>query len=122
MRAYETRQIVDEQWIRLLDVDAALTARTYGPCSVSLTVAVTDPLFEANNDRWTISSTGAERTTDPADVIVDIATLSTAYMGGVAWRDLAASSLLPVEADDAVLETLDALFAIRPVGYCGSFF
>ena len=32
-RAYETRQIVDEQWLRLLDVDAALTARTYGPCS-----------------------------------------------------------------------------------------
>ena len=40
----------------------------------------------------TISANGAQRTTDPADVIVDIATLSTAYMGGVAWRDLAASS------------------------------
>ncbi|MET0909279.1 MAG: GNAT family N-acetyltransferase [Ilumatobacteraceae bacterium] len=122
VRAYETRQIIDEQWIRLLDVDAALTARSYGPCSETLTIAVTDPLLEANNDRWAISSAGARRTTEPADVIVDIATLSTAYMGGVAWRDLAASALLPTEVDDALLDRLDALFAIRPVGYCGSFF
>ena len=122
MRAYETRQIIDEQWIRLLDVGAALTARSYGPGSETLTIAVTDPLIEANNDRWAISSAGAQRTTEPADVIVDIATLSTVYMGGVAWRDLAASALLPTEVDEAVLDSLDALFAIRPVGYCGSFF
>lgn len=122
VRAYETRQIIDEQWVRLLDVDAALTARTYGPCSETLTIAVTDPLLEANNERWAISSTGACRTTEPADVVVDIGTLSTAYMGGVAWRDLAASALLPTEVDDVVLDRLDALFAIRPVGYCGSFF
>ncbi len=40
VRAYETRQISDEQWLRLLDVDAALTARTYGPCSTTVTIAV----------------------------------------------------------------------------------
>jgi len=122
VRAYETRRIDDEQWIRLLDVDAALTARSYGPGPVALTIAVTDPLFDANNDRWTISTNGAQRTTDPADVIVDIATLSTVYMGSVSWRDLAASSVLPTEVDMGVLDKLDALFAIRPVGYCGSFF
>jgi predicted acetyltransferase len=122
VRAYETRQIIDEQWIRLLDVDAALSARTYGPCSETLTIAVTDPLLAANNERWAISSSGARRTTEPADVVVDIGTLSTAYMGGVAWRDLAASALLPTEVDDVVLDRLDTLFAIRPVGYCGSFF
>ena len=85
-------------------------------------VAVTDPLFEENNDRWAISGAGATRTTDPADVIVDIATLSTVYMGGVAWRDIAASGLLPVDVDPSVLDLLDALFAHRPTGYCGSFF
>lgn len=122
VRAYETRQIVDEQWIRLLDVDAALTGRSYGPCSTTVTIAVTDPLFDDNNDRWALSGAGARRTADPADVIVDIASLSTAYMGGVAWSDMAASGLLPVEVDPSVLATLDALFAIRPVGYCGSFF
>ncbi len=45
-----------------------------------------------------------------------------AYMGGVAWRDIAASGLLPSPVDAPVLERLDALFAIRPTGYCGTFF
>ncbi len=122
VRAYETRQIADEQWVRVLDVDAALTARAYGPCSTSVTIAVSDPLIGTNNDRWAISGSGAWRTTDPADVIVDIATLSTAYMGSVAWRDIAASGLLAVDCSPATLDRLDALFAVRPAGYCGTFF
>jgi predicted acetyltransferase len=122
VRAYETRQISDEQWLRLLDVDAALTARTYGPCSTTVTIAVSDPLIEDNNDRWEISGGGAQRTSAPADLIVDISTLSTAYMGSVAWRDIAASGLLAVDASPATLELLDTLFAVRPTGYCGTFF
>ena len=122
VRAYETREISDEQWVRILDVDAALTARTYGPCSTTVTIAVSDPLIESNNDRWAISGNGAQRTTAPADVIVDIATLSTAFMGSVAWRDIAASGLLAVDVSPSTLELLDALFAVRPAGYCGTFF
>ncbi len=83
VRAYETRQVTDEQWLRLLDVDAALAARTYGPSSTTVTIAVSDPLIEENNDRWAISGSGAQRTSDPADLIVDISTLSAAYMGSV---------------------------------------
>ena len=112
VRAYETRAIVDEQWVRLLDVDAALSARTYGPCASTVTIAVTDPLIESNNDRWAISGAGAQRTSDPADIIVDIAKLSTAYMGGVAWRDIAASGLLPLDVDPSVLG--DPRLALRP--------
>lgn len=122
VRAYETRQVTDEQWLRLLDVDAALTARTYGPCRDGVTVSVTDPLFEENNERWSISSDGAARTSEPAEVVVDIASLSTVYLGGVGWNDLAASGLLPTEVDAPVLDRLDALFAVRPVGYACSFF
>jgi predicted acetyltransferase len=122
VRGYETRAIVDEQWVRLLDVGAALTARTYGPCSATVTIAVSDPLIEANNDRWAISAGGARQSADPADLVVDIATLSTAYLGGVAWRDIAASGLLTVAVDQRVLDLLDALFAVRPTGYCGTFF
>jgi predicted acetyltransferase len=122
VRAYETRSITDEQWVRLLDVDAALSARTYGPCASTVTIAVTDPLIQSNNDRWAVSGAGAQRTSDPADIIVDIANLSTAYMGGVAWRDIAASGLLPLDVDPSVLAILDSLFAHRPTGYCGSFF
>lgn len=122
VRAYETRQISDEQWLRLLDVDAALTARTYGPSATAVTIAVSDPLIEDNNDRWAISGGGAQRTSEPADLIVDISTLSAAFMGSVAWRDITASGLLPVDVSRSTLDLLDALFAVRPTGYCGTFF
>ena len=63
-----------------------------------------------------------KRTSDPADLIVDISTLSTTFMGSVAWRDISASGLLAVDATPLTLELLDALFAVRPAGYCGTFF
>ena len=122
VRAYETRQVADEQWLRILDIDAALTARTYGPCADGVTIAVTDPLFEQSDERWTITSAGAARTAAPADVVVDITSLSTTYLGNVAWNDLAASGLLPTDVAPDVLDRLDALFAVRPAGYACSFF
>ncbi len=33
----------DEQWVRLLDVDAALQTRTYNPSNAAVTIAVVDP-------------------------------------------------------------------------------
>lgn len=122
VRAYETRQVSDEQWLRILDVDAALIARSYGPCSDGVTVAVTDPLFEENNGRWSITSNGATSTSEPADVVVDIGSLSTVYLGGIGWNDLAASGLLPTDVEPDILDRLDALFAVRPVGYACSYF
>ena len=67
-RAYETRQRMDDQWVRILDVDAAMTARTYGPVDSTVVIDVHDPLFAANCATWTVSSTGSERTDGSADV------------------------------------------------------
>ena len=47
-RAYEAVQRFDDQWVRILDVDAALTARTYGAANESVTIGVDDPMFPAN--------------------------------------------------------------------------
>ncbi len=123
VRAYETRQIVDEQWLRILDVEAALSTRTYGPASGTVTIDVVDPVLADNCGRWTITREGAEASDEPADITVDIATLSTTYLGGAAWRDLASSGLIDVERVDVeTLDVLDALFAVRPATFCGSFF
>jgi predicted acetyltransferase len=122
-RAYETRQVIDEQWLRILDVDAALTARTYGPANRSVVVGVVDPLFADNVDRWSINGDGAKPTTAPADLTVDIATLSATYLGGVTWSELAASGVIDITATSAdTLAVLDAMFAVRPATFCGSFF
>jgi predicted acetyltransferase len=122
-RAYDIRQVLDEQWLRILDVDAALSSRGWASVAGSVAVGVTDPLFVENNATWLISSDGASRTSAEADVTVDISTLSTVYLGGVSWVDLASSGLLGANRPaDATLAALDALFVVRPRTFCGSHF
>jgi len=117
-RAYETRQRMDDQWVRILDVDAAMTARTYGPVDSTVVIEVHDPMFAANCATWTVSSAGSERTDGSADVTVDIATLSAAYLGAVSWNDLA--SIGAFTASDDVVRRLDALFTVHPTPFCGT--
>ncbi len=121
-RAYETRQRMDDQWVRILDVDAALRERTYGPVDASASIRVDDPMFADNCGTWEVSGSGATRLAGsadvPADVEVDIATLSAAYLGAVSWRDLATTGAFTTSDD--VVQRLDALFAVRPTPFCGT--
>lgn len=120
-RAYSVRDRYDEQWVRLLDVDAALTARAYGSGGQAVTLAVSDPAVAANTGRWTITADGAARADRATpDVSVDIATLSAAYLGATSWTDLHAAG--HVDADAATLTALDTLFATRPTPFCGTSF
>jgi predicted acetyltransferase len=117
-RAYEAVQRFDDQWIRILDVDAALTARTYNATGESVQVGVHDPMFPTNTGTWTISAAGAERSDTPSDVEVDIGTLSAASLGGVSWHDLAAIGA--VTTSNELLTRLDTLFAVLPAPFCGT--
>ncbi len=117
-RAYETRQRLDDQWVRILDVDAALRARTYGPVDAAISIEVDDPMFPANCGTWDVSASGAAASNGPADVTVDIATLSAAYLGAVSWDDLA--TVGAVDASPTTIARLDGLFATRPTPFCGT--
>lgn len=119
-RAYETRQRLDEQWVRILDVDAALRARSYGPVDEPVTIAVDDPMFSDNRRTWSLSATGVNPADGAADVTVDVAALSAAYLGAVSWLDLATSGEVAAEAP--VLRRLDALFTARPTPFCGTMY
>ncbi len=120
LRAYEAVHRLDEQWLRILDVDVALSARTYGPGRDTVNVRVHDPMFASNTGTWAISADGAQRNDGPADVEVDVGALSAAYLGGVSWHDLAVSNA--VTATDDELSVLDALFTSRPTPFCGTFY
>jgi len=123
-RAYQSKQRDDEQWLRLIDVDAALRARTYNPGAGAVTVAVSDPLFPANDGTWRISADGAERVDTPADAAAltsGISGISAAYLGGTAWHDLLVAGQVHEQRPGAVA-LADVLFASRPLPRCGSFF
>lgn len=123
-RAYRFIAVDDEQWLRLIDVDAALRARTYSTSSASLSIAIDDPLLDANTGVWRVSATGAERidlAASEADITADIAAISAAYLGGTPWWACAARGLA-VERRPGALAEADDLFAHRPAPFCGSHF
>ncbi len=123
-RAFQWQWIEDEQWLRILDVDAALRARTYRAAHDGVTIAVTDPLIERNTGIWRITADGAERVdgaaTD-ADLVTDIAGLSATYLGGVSWGQIVATGAAR-STSAAAVEVADVLMGTSRRPFCGSFF
>jgi predicted acetyltransferase len=120
-RAYEVTSVDDEQWVRLVDVDACLDARTYQGAIGAVVVEVTDPWIEANNRRWRIDADGATVTDAAADLSTGVAGMSAAYLGATTWHQLAAVGAVTVHTPGSVA-IADTLFASRPLPFCGSFF
>lgn len=122
-RAHHAKVSTDEQWLRLLDVDAALTARTYRPAAGSVTIGITDPLIPENTGSWRVSAAGAERVAGdvPVDLTTTIQGISAAYLGGTAWHDLWVGGKVSVHTPGA-LALADQLFASKPLPRCGTFF
>lgn len=119
-RSYQTTHRYDEQWVRLLDVGQALSARTYAPGD-ALRLAVHDPLFEDNSATYEISPDGeVVRGSGAADLTCEIDALGAAYLGTTPWYDLASAGR--VTASAAAIELADRRFATRPQAFCGSFF
>ncbi|MCD9197146.1 GNAT family N-acetyltransferase [Aeromicrobium wangtongii] len=98
----------DHLWVRVLDVPAALTARTYGAAG-RLVIAINDPLgFAAGTWALDVGDTGEATVTatdDPADVSMSVNALGALYLGGVPASTLVAAGGL---AGDA--ERLDRMF------------
>jgi predicted acetyltransferase len=120
-RAYTTKSVDDEQWVRIVDVDTALGERAYNAAMGSVAIAVHDPLVSANNGTWRVDANGAKRTDDQPDLVVDVSALAACYLGGVGWHTLAAVGDVEVRSAEAIA-IADGLFASRPLPFSGSFF
>jgi predicted acetyltransferase len=82
----------DALWIRLVDVDRALAARTYA-AEVDLVLEVQDPFcpWNAGRHRLGAGASGATctPTSAPADLRLDVEALGAVYLGGPSLRALA---------------------------------
>lgn len=101
----------DVLWIRLLDVPAALAARSWAQ-PVDLVIAVDDPLWTANAGRWRlqVGADGEARctATDRApDLVLDVRELGAVYLGGTPLTRLADAGRVDERTPGAVA-TLDA--------------
>lgn len=111
----------DEHWLRLLDVDVAIGARSYGPTDRSVTIQVRDPLFSSNSGTWRIDSYGSFRSHNEPELVADVSALSAAYLGGTSWRELLEAGRV-LERRSGAVGDADALFAHRPAPFCGTSF
>jgi predicted acetyltransferase len=116
-RACRTTAVSDEQWLRLVDVPAALAARTYAGGAV--VIEVTDPLLGHNRGTYRVAAEGARRTGEPAQLRLGVDALADIYLG--TWRPsaLAQAGLVDVR-DPAALADADQLFAAPAAPWCGT--
>lgn len=119
VRAYRIERRFDEQWLRLLDVDIALGARTYTPSTCAVTLRVLDPVLSHNTGTWRVDSYGSFRSQGDADFEIGIETLSAAYLGGTTFRELCDSGRIVERRTNAATEA-DTLFGARPRPFCGT--
>lgn len=116
-RALELGPEHDETWLRLIDVDAALDARTYRD-EDPVTVAVSDPLLTRNSGVFHIGPKSVHRVETEPDVSVGVSALATTYLGGTRWRQLAAAGRV-VEHRPGSIRRLDALFGTDRLPFSG---
>jgi predicted acetyltransferase len=118
-------------WLRIVDVRAALEARSYGGPG-SLTFELTDEFCPWNAGRWRIevdggSAPGARGVAaitpfdgDP-DLTLDISDLAAAYLGTFTFADLARAGRV-AECRPSAIEEAENLFTTAGAPWCSTMF
>uniref|UniRef100_A0AAU2JQ23 GNAT family N-acetyltransferase n=1 Tax=Streptomyces sp. NBC_00049 TaxID=2903617 RepID=A0AAU2JQ23_9ACTN len=88
-------RVRDSLYVRLVDLPAALAARTYG-APLDVVVEVEDAFCPWNEGRWRLvadAKGGARctRTEEPAELALSVRELGSAYLGGITLTSLAAA-------------------------------
>jgi predicted acetyltransferase len=113
-------QVRDAMWLRLLDLPAALSGRSYAS-DLDVTLEVTDRQFDQNAGKWRLSGgpDGAtcERTRASADISLDIRSLGAALLGGTTLTSHARAGWLHEHTPGSV-SAASAAFRSELAPYC----
>src|SRR6476620_3260200 len=112
-------RVIEGLWVRLVDVEAALAARSLGDGSIVLELH--DEGCPWNHGRWSVQAGSVKRTTAPADLSLDVAALGSAYLGGFTFAALALARRVEELKPDA-LARADAIFATARQPWCPELF
>ena len=110
----------DSLWVRLVDVGAALSGRSYAGDG-AIVFEVRDAFCPWNEGRWKLEGGKAARTEEAADIALDVDALGSAYLGAVSFaqqRDaLRIEELVP-----GAIARADSVFGWRPSPWCPEIF
>jgi predicted acetyltransferase len=107
-------------WVRLVDVEAALAARSYKP-GEPVVIEVSDDLFPENAGRYRVGPVGVERTDADAELSLPIQSLGSVYLGGFGFNELARVRRVE-ELVDGALDRADTLFRADRYPWCPEIF
>jgi predicted acetyltransferase len=119
-RRAKVTEVEDETWLRLVDVQATLSARTYGQAE-PVVLEVRDHFLPDNDGAYRITPDGPERTDRDPDLALDVDLLAATYLGDVTFTTLAEAGRIEV-ADPAALKRADILFATDRAPWSGTYF
>ena len=123
-RALDVSDVGDGMWIRLMDVQRTLAARTYER-EGSIVLEVVDSEAPGGRTRVELeagpSGATCAETDRAADLTLDVSALSAAFLGGLSLRQAAMSSGLDEHRDGALADA-DALFRTLDEPWCSTFF
>jgi predicted acetyltransferase len=111
--------VIEGVWVRLVDVEAALAARSFGEGSVVLELR--DELCGWNQGRWQIEAGSVSRTTAAAGLALDVSALASAYLGGFTFAGLALAGRVE-ELEAGAIARADALFRTARQPWCPELF
>jgi predicted acetyltransferase len=106
-------------WVRLIDVGAALAARSLEDGSI--VVDIRDELCPWNEGSWAIQDGAVERTTDEADLRLGVSELGSVYLGGLTFDQLLRAGRLE-ELEPGGAARADALFRTPREPWCPELF
>jgi predicted acetyltransferase len=113
-------RVGDGIWVRLLDVGAALSARSYSaPGPVVFQVA--DDFCSWNAGRWKLEDGVAKKTRAEADLSCDVAALGSVYLGGFTFAQLVRGGRVE-ELKPGAAARADAMFRTDVLPWCPEIF
>ncbi|KAA5832049.1 GNAT family N-acetyltransferase [Saccharopolyspora hirsuta] len=119
-RQCRVTEVEDDLWVRLVDVLAALRARTYGAAE-PVVVEVRDAFLPDNEGGYRIGPDGVERSADEPQLRLDVSALAALYLGDQLASTLVAAGRIEVR-DPAAVAAADRLFATLETPWCGTGF
>ncbi len=112
-------QLGDGLWLRLVDVEAALRARSYTDGD-AVVLRVRDELCPWNDGSYRVGAS-VERTDDEPDLELDVADLASAYLGAFDFLALARADRVR-ELSEGAIGRASALFRTPLPPYCPEVF
>jgi predicted acetyltransferase len=113
-------RIGDGLWVRLVDVGAALSARSYAT-EGAVVLDVTDEFCPWNAGTWRVSRRGAKRTASAPQLRLDVSTLGCTYLGGFTFSELVRGGRVE-ELRRGAAARADAMFASERAPWCPEIF